>query len=407
MEGIRRSDTFVVSGEGFCSSVDYQVLTLMYQPIIGETAFTLYLTLMNLMDRQALVSEEYLHADLESLLNRKLSDIEQDRFKLEAIGLLVTFFASDSFTYEIKLPLSARSFVNDGVLGQYLISAITKTRFKKIVKIFKIKVPNKKQKYNVSKAFNEVFPSIGISSDIHEDNLISGEPIRFQTLNKYDFDWRLFKDSISEEFFSFDNMTEAIRNKIENLSYVYNLNELIMKDVLLKSLDEYGQVNIEMLAKNARYQYEFENSQPVKTNTKNQTKKTQIKKSNLPTDPVEYFKTVTPKQLLEEIGDGLVSVADLKIIERLIDEIGLEIGVVNVLISYIAKKKDGILPGYAYFQKVGASWKRNQVNSVETAMDYIKHLESRQKENKNKKYNPNGANDIEIDWLDDYIKSLD
>ena len=203
MEGVRRSDTFTVSGEGFCSSVDYQVLTLLYQPIIGDSAFTLYLTLMNLMDRQALVSEEYLHSDLESLLNRKISDIEEDRFKLEAIGLLVTFFASDSFTYEIKLPLTARSFINDGILGQYLIASITKTRFKKILKVFKIKTPNKKQKYNISKAFNEIFPSIAVASDLQENDLLSNEKIRFQVLNKYDFDWRLVKESISEDFYNF------------------------------------------------------------------------------------------------------------------------------------------------------------------------------------------------------------
>lgn len=91
METLRRSDIFIVSGEGFCSSIDYQVLTLLYQPIIGDSAFTLYLILMNLMDRQSLISEEYFHSDLESLLNRKLELIEQDRYKLEAIGLLVTF----------------------------------------------------------------------------------------------------------------------------------------------------------------------------------------------------------------------------------------------------------------------------------------------------------------------------
>ena len=150
METLRRSDIFVVSGEGFCSSIDYQVLTLLYQPVIGDTAFTLYLTLMNLMDRQSLISEEYLHSDLESILNRKLDIIETDRYKLEAIGLLVTFFSADTFTYEIKLPLSARSFINDGILGQYLIAGISKKRFKKLLKIFKISVPNKKQKYNKS-----------------------------------------------------------------------------------------------------------------------------------------------------------------------------------------------------------------------------------------------------------------
>ncbi len=403
MEGIRRSDTFIVSGEGFCSTVDYQVLTLLYQPIIGESAFTLYLTLMNLMDRQALLSEEYLHSDLESLLNRKLSDIEEDRFKLEAIGLLVTFFASDSFTYEIKLPLSARSFVNDGILGQYLISSITKTRFKKLLKIFKIKTPNKKQKYNISKAFNEVFPSVAINTALQEDNLISGERIRFQSLNKYDFDWRLLQESISEDFFSFDDMTEAIKSKMENLSYVYGLNELIMKEVMLKSLDEYNHVNIELLAKNARNRYDIENTPEKKTKKKEEPRKT----SNLPTDPVEYFKAITPRQLLYELGDGFVSTTDLQTIERLIDEIGLDPGVVSVLVSYITRKKNGTLPSWRYFEKVGASWKRNHINSVETAMEYIIHLESQIKESQTKSYGDKKPKDIEIDWLDEYIKSLE
>lgn len=401
MESIRRSDTFVVSGEGICSSIDYQVLTLLYQPIIGSTAYNLYLTLLNLMDRQTLISDEYMHSDLESLLDRKIEMIEEDRFKLEAIGLLVTFFVSDSFNYEIKLPLSARSFVNDGILGQYLIASISKKRFKKILKVFKVSPPNKKQKYNISKAFNEVFPAIGNQEYLQEDNLLSGEKQRFVSLNEYNFDWRMFRDSIPDDVFLSENLTEAIKLKIESLSYVYGLNELHMKDALMKSLDEYGHVNIENLARNARYEYEIMNQQ---TESKTILDKTTTR--NTPTDPVEYFKTVSPIQLLTEIGDGLVSVADLKTIERLIDEVGLAPSVTNVLLAYIARTKDGVLPGYAYFQKVGQTWKRNQINTVELAMDFVKHLESR-KNTKSTYTGKNKPKDIEVDWLEDYIKNMD
>jgi len=401
LESIRRSDTFTVSGEGICSSIDYQVLTLLYQPIIGNSAFNLYLTLMNLMDRQTLISDEYLHADLESLLDHKLDLIEKDRFKLEAIGLLVTFFVSDSFTYEIKLPLSARSFVNDGILGQYLISVITKTRFKKILKVFKITPPKKKQKFNISKAFNEVFPAIGYQEDLQENNLVSGQKQRFAALNKYDFNWRLFNDSIPNEIFSLDDMTEAIKLKIESLSYVYGLNELEMKDVLIKSLDEFNHVNIERLSRNARYEFEHLYQVEVKIEKK---EKNQIR--NTPSDPLEYFKTVSPIQLLEEMGGGMVSVADLRIVERLIEEVGIAPSVANVLIAHIARTKNGVLPGYAYFQKVGMSWKRNQINTVELAMDYVKHLETRR--NTSKTYtNTNKPKDIEVDWLEDYINNME
>ncbi|MCK4551952.1 MAG: DnaD domain protein [Tenericutes bacterium] len=401
MESIRRSDSFAVSGEGFCSSIDYQVLTLLYQPIIGDSAFNLYLTLMNLMDRQTLISEEYLHADLESLLNHKLDSIEKDRYKLEAIGLLVTFFAKDSFTYEIKLPLSSRSFVNDGILGQYLISSITKTRFKKILKIFKIAPPKKHQKYNISKAFNEVFPALGKQDVLQETNLISGEKQRFVSLNKYNFNWRLFNDSISSDIYDVNNLTEAIKLKVESLSYVYGLDELIMKDVLIKSLDDTNHVNIEYLARSARY--EFERDTDIKKTE--EIKNTNVNR-NTPTDPVEYFKSVSPIQLLNEIGDNMVSVADLRTVERLIDEVGINPSVVNVLLAYIAKTKEGVLPGYAYFQKVGQTWKRNQINTVELAMDYVKHLESRRNAQQGNYYK-NKPKDVEIDWLEDYINNMD
>ncbi len=400
METLRKSDTFIVSGEGFCSSIDYQVLTLLYQPIIGDSAFTLYLVLMNLMDRQSLISEEYFHSDLESLLNRKLELIEQDRYKLEAIGLLVTFFAGDNFTYEIKLPLNARGFINDGILGQYLISSITKKRFKKILKIFKITSPNKKQKYNISKAFNEVFPAINNQEGIYEGNLISGEKTRFISLSKYDFNWRLFIDSLPSDLIRMDSLTEAIKRKVESLSYVYGLDELQMKDVLIKSLDEFNNVNIVNLSKNARYEFENEGQ----TSNENKTIEKPIDK-NISKDPVKFFKSISPIQLLEEMGEGMVSTADLRIVERLIDEVGLDPTVVNVLLAYVAKTKDGVLPGYAYFQKVGNSWKRNQINSVEIAMDYVKHLSLMRN---NKKYNNvNKPNDVEIDWLDEYIKNMD
>ncbi len=400
MESIRRSDTFVVSGEGICSSNDYQVLTLLYQPVIGQTAFNLYSTLMNLMDRQSLLSDEYLHADLESLLNCKLELIEAARYKLEAIGLLVTFFVSDTFHYEIRLPLSPRSFINDGILGQYLISAITKTRFKKILKIFKVQRPSKKQRYNISKAFNEVFPAIAMPEQIQESNLLSGDKQRFVTVTHYDFNWRLFKDSIPEDIFQFEQMTEAIKMKIESLAYVYGLDELTMKDVTLKSLDDNNLVNIEFLAKNARYEYENQTQVDLKTDLKSEPRN-----RNLPKDPVSYFKAISPIQLLEEIGDGMVSAADLRIFERLIDEVGLDASVINVMIAYIARMKEGVLPGYAYFQKVAQTWKRHQINTVELAMDYVKHLESRQRSQTG--YNKQQPKDIEVDWLDDYIKNMD
>jgi replication initiation and membrane attachment protein len=393
LETLRRSDTFIVSGEGLCSEIDYQVLTLLYQPIIGQSAFTLYMTLMNLMNRQDFISDEYLHSDLESLMGMKVSEIEQERFKLEAIGLLITFFANDNFTYEIKLPLSARSFINDGILGEYLIASITKTRFKKLLKIFKVKAPNKKQKYNISKAFNEVFPALETVDNEYESDLVANKTKSFAKLTNYNFNWRLFSETINPEVYNYENITEAIKAKIEQLSYVYGLDEIMMVDIFIKSLDEFNNVNIEVLAKSARSNYHIE---PIDPN------KEEVQSKPVDADNItEYFKTITPKDLLAELGDGLVSSADLRHVERLIDEVGLDSGVVNVLLAYIAKTKGNNLPSYQYIQKVGMGWKRDKIDTVELALDYIKHLDSVKDK---PQYRKSSRPDVAPDWLEDYLK---
>jgi len=393
LETLRRSDTFIVSGEGLCSEIDYQVLTLLYQPIIGQSAFTLYMTLMNLMNRQDFISDEYLHSDLESLMGMKVSEIEQERFKLEAIGLLITFFANDNFTYEIKLPLSARSFINDGILGEYLIASITKTRFKKLLKIFKVKAPNKKQKYNISKAFNEVFPAIETVDNEYEIDLVANKTKSFAKLTNYNFNWRLFNETINPEVYNIENITEAVKAKIEQLSYVYGLDEIIMVDIFIKSLDEFNNISIEVLAKNARSNYHIEPLDPNKEEV--QTKP--VDADNI----IDYFKSITPKDLLAELGDGLVSSADLRHVERLIDEVGLDSGVVNVLLAYIAKIKGNNLPSYQYIQKVAMGWKRDKIDTVELAIDYIKHLDSIKEK---PQYRKSSRPDVAPDWLEEYLK---
>jgi len=410
LDGIRRNDPFITYTKGNISAADYQILSLFYQPIIGAQAYVLYMTLLSLLDRQNLCSSTYLHCDLESLLNIKLDIIEKNRYKLEAIGLLNSYYLNDQFIYEIKLPLSAQSFVNDGVLGQYLIAAITNDRFKKLIEIFKLKLPNKKQYFKISKAFNEVFASIHQEDPLNENQLMSGKKGNSIKVNLSEFDWRLFKDNIPESFFQVQDISDAIKEKINNLAYIYGLDELDMKEVFIKSIDKNKEINLNRLAVEAREQYQI-----LSTNIEKASEKAvEPEIRNIPSDPAEYFKIVSPRALLKEMGEGMVSTADLRIVERLIEEVGLDKGVVNVLLAYIAKIKDGVLPTYDYFQKVGQNWKRNQIDTVELAIDYVRHLASEAEKRKNgtaseskyKKTTKNNRPDIEVDWLEDYMKTI-
>lgn len=405
MEGLRTSDRFTAVSKTVISSQDYQTLTLFYQPIIGQGAFVLYCTLIGLIDRQNLASKEYFHSDLESLLNEKISNIEVNRFKLEAIGLMDTYYLNDHFIYEIKMPLSASAFVNDGVLGEYLISSITKDRFKKVMDVFKTKSVNKKQYFKLSKSFDEVFESISTGESSYEKHLLGQKNGQGVNVSLHPFHWRTFEESIPKDFYQPHLLTEAVKEKIINLAYVYGLSELDARDVYLRSYDDLHQtISINRLAIEAREYYK------LSTITSQQTVKEPLKQiEDLPTDATTYFKVVPPHQLLRELGDGMVSSSDLRIAERLIEDIGLDKGVTNVLLAYTFQIKNGILPSYEYFEKVGQGWKRNQITTVELAMDYVTHLrsqfEKRSSTTKGKAYKSNKP-DVEIDWLDEYYKSI-
>ncbi len=407
MEGIRRNDRFVTYCKGSISTSDYQVLSLLYQPIIGTGAYTLFSLLMNLVDRQSLVSGEYVHADLESLLNQRLDLIEKDRYRLEAIGLLETYYFDDRFVYELKLPLSAQSFVNDGVLGQYLIAAVTKERFQKLVQVFKLRLPSIKKHVRMTKSFDEVFPTISLVKQDHEEDLRSDSRTGSVRTNGMQFDWRLFMESLPPAFVDKAELTEAVKNKVMNLNYVYGLDELELKDVFIKSLDEDKRANLTRLAILAREAYQFKHEKEI-----NSIPSPEPIKRNLPADPIEYFQTVSPQELLTIMGEGQVSIADLRTVERLLDEVGIDKGVLNVLLVYVARIKEGSLPGYAYFEKLGQDWLRNQVNSVEVALDYVKHLFAKWNHRQpgspaSHKRSKSSKPDVKIDWLDDYIKSLE
>ena len=409
MEKVRRTDSFFIYSKTSLNPTDHQVLSLLYLPLIGTQAYSLYGLFSHLLNRQTLKSDVYLHSDLESLLSHKLSTIEIARHHLEAIGLLNVYFYNDCFAYELLSPLTPYAFINDGILGQYLQAAVTENRFKKICQLFKIESWDKASYIPITKSFNDVYPHMGQSDFVPIEGLMNGSKRSNIQIKKTDFDFRLFTESIPTPFLDANQLTPEAKTKLVNLAFVYGLDELAMKDVYLKSTNEFHQLDLVKLTKYAREAFKIQKASVASTNESSaQTESS----TSMKADPLTYLKTATPKQLLSDLSGGMVSSADLRIMERLIDVIGIDRGVANVLVFHVVTTKDGRMPSYEYFEKVAMDWKRNQINTVEDALDYIKHLSSERKESSTstkKPYRKNQSSkpDVKIDWLDDYLKSIE
>ena len=109
------------------------VVTLLYQPLIGCKAFSLYLTLWSLIDRSRLKTPIYLHKKLYDILNSTPKEFSDARKKLEAIGLLVVYQNEEMYLYELKAPLSAEEFIKDGNLGAYLFKEIGQYNYDRVL----------------------------------------------------------------------------------------------------------------------------------------------------------------------------------------------------------------------------------------------------------------------------------
>ena len=75
------ADSYVVINKSLLNDNDRLVLTMLYQPIIGSTALSLYFTLWSDLNKTEIMSNEYTHHHLMSVMCLKLDEIVSARKK--------------------------------------------------------------------------------------------------------------------------------------------------------------------------------------------------------------------------------------------------------------------------------------------------------------------------------------
>ena len=121
------------------SNDDVASVSLLYAPLIGSDALMLYLGFSSLLERNNLKNEKLTHQDIYDIYSMKKNQFLSARYKLEAIGLLMTYETKDNgFIYVLCPPLTPKSFLRDNTLGLYLYSKITKDTFNYIKSHFEI-----------------------------------------------------------------------------------------------------------------------------------------------------------------------------------------------------------------------------------------------------------------------------
>ena len=370
------------------------VLTLLYQPLLGCEATTLYFTMWSLIDRARLKSPEYFHSKIYDIMQCNPQSFIKARKKLEAVGLLIAYHNDETYLYELICPLQAEEFIKDGSLGAYLYNKIGKSHFDDLVSLFRISTKEKDGYRNISTHFDEIFDSLDQEVETNGEYVKRNKP-KIQVNHQFDFD--VFLEGLSKNYVDRRKITKAIKDKIIGLSYVYDLDEITMQKVFMDSVDKDRNIDVNKLSKNARVWFEFEKEEPKE----DETKLRQISNEEM----LKKCKSSTPTEILSILSSGKPAISELKIIEKVMDNFELNEEVINFLLVYVIGNL-GEFPSYNYFDKVASEWRRKKVTTVEEAIDVIKSRDERLK-SKGKRHEKNRLpDDIESDWLDDYLDNI-
>jgi len=94
------ADTYTVINKTILNDSDKRIITMLYQPIIGYAAVSLYFTLIDDLDQLQIMSNDLTHHHLMATMQLKLEDIVIAREKLEAVGLIKSYIKKGNMPIE-------------------------------------------------------------------------------------------------------------------------------------------------------------------------------------------------------------------------------------------------------------------------------------------------------------------
>ena len=408
------ADLYIVVNKTVINEQDRKLITTLYQPIIGYSAVSLYFTFVDDLDKRNLMSEDLTHHHLMSTMQLKLSDILIARKKLEAVGLLKTYYKEDHvnhYVYQIYSPMSAAEFLNHPILNVVLYNNLGKKEYDKIVDYYKIPRINLKEYQDITASFSEVFTSVSGNTFIENDNIIDRNSNKLTLKSEINFD--LFIYSIPSRMISDRCFNSETKNLINSLSYVYHIDNLNMQGLVRNSINEKGLIDKNELRKACRNFYQYENSGKLPTliYSKQPEYLTSPKGDNSNWAKMIYtFENTTPYDYLKSKYKGAEpSNRDLKLVESLMVDMKLKPGVVNVLLSYVLKINNQKL-NKNYVETIAGQWARLNIETVEEAMKISEKEHKRLKkklQNTTKNTTKNKTKEALPEWFDKNIDKED
>lgn len=409
-KSISPKDGFQVKQRSMLSAVDQKILTFLYQPLTGATAYSLYMTLWSEVDEDTYWSDGILHSELLTILNVGIPELYQARIKLEALGLLNTYLKKDSdklFLYELKAPLSVEHFFNDDLLSLLLLETVGQRKYKNLRQRFATSPIALGDYQEVTKNFLDVFnfdeQRFEEERVLLKENppLISNnaatEEIQLETKT---FDMSFFYSGLSSQYIKRSSITPAIEKVLLVLHTMYGIDELEMQKFVLQACDiDTGTVDEKKLKQLVYANYHQTKKQAVEVkevvakDISSEQNKKQFRKNDLRHQGfsdaeialIETSEAITPFDFIASIKEqknGYVARSEEWAVENLIRQSNLPKAVINILIHYVLVARGNPTLTQNLADSIANDWSQAKITSPEAAIKKVKDL---YRENERKK----------------------
>jgi len=397
------ADRYMVVNKTILTEEDRKYLVSLYEPIIGSSAVSLYLTLWRDLDRYKFVSADYTHHHLMTILKTNLDNIKMSRKILEASGLIRTFFEEgepNSYVYELYSPLTPKEFFANPIFNVVLYNNIGASEYELLKKEFSPINISLKNYQDITVSFDEVFES---SSENVSFEAIGKNTLGFHMQDQVDFD--LLVSSLPRGFITEKTLNKRMKELINNLAFVYNLDTLKMCEIIRLSINEKGYIDKDNLRIQTRKYYQYNHHGKLPTliyRTQPEYLKSPVGDTSKKGRIIELFENTTPYDFLRaKYKTGTPTARDLKLLEYLLVDVELKPAVVNVLIDYVLRKNNNKLNN-AFVETIAGQWKRLGIQTAKEAMEVAEKEHKKYTNKLKKETNKPISNETPV-WFDEKI----
>ena len=393
MDYISEKDYYETRPASLISDIDREVLSELYQPLIGHKSVGIFLSLFH-EKMKASEIDTFDHAHLFDKMQMSAGEFFTARRALEAVGLLRTFFKEEGgiryYIYVLYAPKSPREFFDDVLFKGLLIKYVGEKEAKRLALSYKVDFQTKGFD-DITSSFVETFNPDYDSPVFRKDLKVDVKGRKSGRIDtSFDFD-AFFSALDKHGQIKREVLTKKDLKEIERLAALFSLDELTMAEIVVDAYEpdnKAQRINFQRVSDRAKEEVKF----PF-FHRKSKGEKSHVTSDSELASKIKLMDAMAPGEYLRiKQNNTAPSRSDLDIVDDLSKNFGFSHGVINALVDYVLAKNKNVL-SRRYTEKIASSLARESVTTAIDTMNYLTKINSAWKTSKPSVIKTTGGDD--------------